>query len=322
MTFQPTEPFLPARGLRNPHAQTVYASLARSSRTPAIVRERWETPDGDFVDVDVLEGATKDAPALLILHGLEGSSRSGYVTAILRGAAGTGYGAYALNFRSCSGEPNRLPRSYHSGATEDPAWALQRLRERVSGPLHGVGFSLGGNVLLMLLAEQGERCLLSRAVTVSAPFDLSRCVLELDRQRDGWALLYRARFLRTLKQKALAKAAAHEGALSPARIAAAKSLRDFDDAVTAPLHGYASAEDYYVRCSSAAVLDRIRRPTLLINALDDPFCPFEAPPSARQNPLLEVLSTRQGGHVGFVAGSLWRPRFWAEAQALAFLERR
>ncbi len=317
--FQPTEPFTPARGLRSAHAQTVFASLARSAKVPPLRRERWETPDGDFVDVDVLTGQPA-APALLVLHGLEGSSRSGYVAAVLRGVAARGWSAFAMNFRSCSGEPNRLPRSYHSGATEDPAWALRRLKERHGGPLHAVGFSLGGNVLLRLLAEEGEACLLSRAVAVSVPFDLSRCASELDRPGDPWALLYRARFLRTLKRKALEKAERHAGALSVERIRAARGLRDFDDAVTAPLHGYQSAAEYYARCSSAPVLDRIRRPTLLISALDDPFCPFEVPASARANPRVQVLSTRHGGHVGFVAGSLWRPRFWAEAQALAFLE--
>jgi predicted alpha/beta-fold hydrolase len=319
LPFQPTEPFIPARGLRSPHAQTVFASLARSSRVPAVVRERWETPDADFVDVDVLSGRP-GAPSVLVLHGLEGSSRSGYVAAVLRGAAERGWSAFALNFRSCSGELNRLARSYHSGAIEDPAWALRTLRGRVTGPLYALGFSLGGNVLLKLLADEGDSTLLSRAVAVSVPFDLARSCAALDRDADPWAMLYRSRFLRTLKRKALLKAAAHAGSLDLARIRAVKGLRDFDDAVTAPLHGYASGADYYERCSSAPLLGQIRRSTLLISALDDPFCPFEVPPTALTNPLIQVLSTSRGGHVGFVAGSLWRPRFWAEAQALAFLE--
>src|SRR5262249_52426397 len=158
--------------------------------------------------------------------------------AIMRGAKERGWGAFAMNFRSCSGEPNLLARSYHSGAVEDPAWALTQLRARVEGPLYAVGFSLGGNVLLRLLAEQGEDALVSRAAVISVPFDLARCAIELDREGDPWALLYRARFLRTLKRKALEKAARHPGTLDPKRIRAAKGLREFDEAVTAPLHGY------------------------------------------------------------------------------------
>src|SRR5262245_51836058 len=193
--FVPRAPFLPAPGLSNPHAQTTFSYLTHSWRAPPLVRERWETPDDDFVDVDRVM-APLDAPHLVVFHGLEGSSKSGYVLAALRGAASRGWGAMALNFRSCSGEPNRQLRSYCSGETQDPAFSLRKLRERgVTGPLLGIGFSLGGNVILKLLAEQGDESPLAAAVAVSVPFDLGTCARALD--ADGyWGAFYRTFYLR------------------------------------------------------------------------------------------------------------------------------
>src|SRR5262245_12571015 len=156
LPFTPRDPFTPAKGMASPHAQTVFAALAQPGRVPPLTRERWETPDGDFIDVDRVP-APPSAPHLVVFHGLEGSSRSGNVLSMMRAAAERGWGALAINFRSCSGEPNRHLRSYHGGSTEDPAFALRVLREEgVTGPLYGVGFSLGANVLLWLLAEQGD----------------------------------------------------------------------------------------------------------------------------------------------------------------------
>jgi len=263
------------------------------------------------------------APHLLVLHGLEGSSRAGYVAAILRGAAARGWGAVALNFRACSGELNRRPRFYHSGETGDPLHVLARMREEIRGPWGGVGFSLGGNVLLRLLAETGGAAPLAAAAAVSVPFDLLRCARALDAPGDPWMALYRRVFLRSLKAKALAKAKAHPGAIDAARVRAARGIEAYDDALTAPLHGWPSAAAYYAACSSGPVLDRIRRPTLLLSAEDDPLVPADClPGGALRNPALTVVRTRHGGHVGFVAGSIARPRFWAEARVLAFLDER
>ncbi|MGQ0507130.1 MAG: hydrolase [Myxococcaceae bacterium] len=319
MPSPPVSPFHPAPGLTHPHAQTVFATLVRKGARPPLRRERWETPDGDFLDVDLLE-KNPTAPTVIVLHGLEGSSEAGYVVEILRGAAARNWNACALNFRGCSGEPNRLPISYHSGAVDDPRWVLQQLRDRARGSLYAVGFSLGGNVLLKLLADTGDSSLLTRAAAISVPFDLARCAQHLDRPGDFWTGIYRRRFLRTLKAKALANARRHPGPIRVDRVRAAQSLWEFDDAVTAPLHGFASAKDYYAKSSSGPMLDRIRRPTLLISAKDDPFTPFPIPPAAESNPLLSVLNPPHGGHVGFVGGTLLRPRYWAEEQALSFLD--
>jgi predicted alpha/beta-fold hydrolase len=311
--------FVPARGLASGHAQTVAAYVLRRRRAPGVTRVRWDTADGDFVDVDLL-AAPPHAPHLLVLHGLEGSSRAGYVSAMLRGAAARGWGAAALNFRSCGGEMNRLPRSYHSGETGDPRFVLQRLREHVTGPLLAVGFSLGGNVLLRMLAEDGAASRVSAAAAVSVPFDLQGCARALDGS-GGLTSVYRLRFLRTLKAKALAKARRHPGILELSRLAGVRGIEAFDDAVTAPLHGFGTAARYYAACSSAPVLDRIRVPTLLLSAQDDPLVPFASLPAhAAHNPRLTLVTPEHGGHVGFVGGSVLRPRFWGDERVLQFLE--
>lgn len=310
------EPFVPAAGLSNPHAQTLLAYAHRPRRARAVLqRERWETPDGDFVDVDRLPGP---GPRLLVLHGLEGSSRSGYVQVLLDLAAERGWGAIALNFRSCSGVPNRLLRSYSSGETADPRWVLSRMRAEGPGLLLGVGFSLGGNALLKLLAEDGEASALHAAVAVSVPFDLALCARNLDALR-GPLALYRHSFLRSLKAKALEKVQRFPGQLDANAIRRARGVQAFDDAVTAPLSGYPDAQAYYRGCSSGSVLEEIRRPTLLISAHDDPLVPRAALPAPPRNPRLTLCWTEHGGHVGFIQGSLLRPRYWAEARALEFL---
>jgi predicted alpha/beta-fold hydrolase len=319
VTFEPTEPFAPAPGLANANAQTIYASIARPTRTPPLRRERRELPDGDFVDLDTFDGP-HGAPHVVVLHGLEGSSKAGYVTEVLRGAAKRGWGATALNFRSCSGEPNRLARSYHSGEIGDALAVMNEVRARVTGPLFAVGFSLGANVLCRLLEETGDACPVDAATSISAPYDLDACCRKLDGE-GPFHWLYRDRFLRTLKQKARAKLRRFPGAFDRQAMEATRTIRAFDDAVTAPLHGFRDAAHYYAEASSGPRLRAIRRPTLLLSAMDDPM--LEAPvipAGAHDNPLLSVVLTEFGGHVGFVSRHAWRPCFWAEAQALAFFE--
>jgi predicted alpha/beta-fold hydrolase len=320
MPFQPTRPFVPALGLSSPHAQTIFASLLRKPRVPGLLRERWRTPDGDFVDVDRLYGSP-GAPRLLVLHGLEGSSRSGYVLQLLSGAAARGWGAVALNFRSCSGEPNLLARSYSSGDWSDPLFVLDRLRaEEGEGPLFAVGHSLGGNVLLKLLGEAAERAKLKAAVAVSVPFDLQACVRAVDGGR-GFFALYLRNFLYSMKSKALDKARRFPDRLDARAIRAVRTIEGIDETVTAPLYGFASAADYYARCSSGPWVAKITTATLLISAADDPLAPARLlPESSRTNPHVQLLVTARGGHVGFVDGSMASPRYWAEEQALAFLD--
>lgn len=319
MRFQPTQPFVPAPGIANEHAQTIYASLVRPTRTPALRRERMELPDGDFVDLDTFDGAA-GAPHVVALHGLEGSSRAGYVTAVLRGAQTRGWGATALNFRSCSGEPNRLARSYHSGDIDDALRVLNETRARVTGPLFAVGFSLGANVLCRLLETLGDDAPVEAAASVSAPYDLSACCRKLD-AGGPFHRLYRERFLRTLKKKAREKLRHFPESFDGRAMEAARTIRAFDDAVTSALHGFRDAAHYYAESSAGPRLHAIRRPTLLLSAADDPM--LEAPvipPAAATNPHLSVVVTEHGGHVGFVGGQVHRPHFWAEAQVLAFFD--
>lgn len=317
--FTPLQTFRPAPGLDSPHAQTFFAALFRSRRRPPVVRDRWELPDGDFIDVDLLPAAAH-RPHVLVLHGLEGSAGASYVAEVIRLCGQLGWGALALNFRSCSGEPNRLPSFYHSGETGDALYAIARIRERVTGPLFAVGFSLGGNVLLMLLARTGDAAPLDAAAAISVPFDLQECARALD-SSTGLTQVYRRWFLRSLKGKAEAKLRRHPGAIDAVRMRAARGIEAFDDAVTAPLHGFSSAGAYYAQSSSGPSIARIRRPTLLVSSRDDPLVPLPPPPEALANPCVTMLSTEHGGHVGFVAGTLWRPRYWAEQQALHFLSR-
>lgn len=317
--FAPSEPFVPAAGLANAHAQTIAGAFLRSPRAPRLRRERWDLPDTDFIDVDILD-APPSAPHILVLHGLEGSAKSGYVLEVLRGAAERGWGAYALNFRSCSGEPNRLPRAYHSGETEDARYALRRLRDRTRGPLLAMGFSLGGNVIMKLVAEDADASPLASAVAVSTPFDLAACARSLDTTKSATAI-YRRVFLLSLRAKALSKDRSHPGLIDVAGLRSARGIAAFDEAVTARLFGFESAADYYAKSSSGPMLSKIRRPCLAINAKDDPMVPPETLPDVDANPNVSWLRSGRGGHVGFIAGSVLRPRFWAEREGLQFLEK-
>jgi predicted alpha/beta-fold hydrolase len=314
-----TTPFVPARGLQSPHAQTLLGALRRPTEGPPTRRERWVTPDEDFLDVDVLPAAAS-APTVVLFHGLEGSSRSGYMLQMLRAAAARAWGAVAVNFRSCSGEPNRFARSYNAGDTADARWVLERIRRERPGPLFAAGFSLGGNVLARLLAELGADSGVSAAAVISAPFDLAACARQID-LATPLARLYRWWYLRTLLAKARDNAAAHPEAPRPESFAGVRTLEGYDDAVTAPLWGFPSAAAYYAANSSGPVLGRIRTRTWILSAQDDPLAPArQIPADAAANPALELCRPEGGGHVGFLAGSAARPRWWAEEQVAGFFE--
>lgn len=318
-------PFRPAAGLGNPHAQTIAGKYLRSGEGVPFRRERVETSDGDFLDLDfaTLPGVSweaADVPTAVILHGLEGCSLSGYVLQTLRELAGRGVRGVALNFRTCGGEPNRLARFYHSGETGDLGFVLDLLSRRYPrAPLGAAGFSLGGNVLLKYLGERGDASLVRAAVAVSVPFDLAAGAASMER---GMGRVYTARFLRTLREKYERKRPLVGDALDGRRVLAARTFREFDDAATAPLHGFRDADHYYAASSSAGFLAAIRIPTLLLHSSDDPFLPPEAIPraAALENPHITAAFTERGGHVGFVAGTPWAPEFWAEAEAARFLE--
>lgn len=314
-------PFVPAKGLESPHAQTIYATFARPTLTPRLIEERWELPDGDFVDVSRLP-APPHVPHVLVLHGLESNSKAGYIAATLRAIDQRGWGAVAMNFRSCGQELNRLPRSYHASETGDALLALERLREHARGPIFGVGFSLGAGVILNLLAELGSASPFRAAAAVSVPFDYIQCGQAIDRGT-GWMALYRIRFLRSMKRKVREKAKRFPEFFDLPRILKATTLREFDSLVTAPLHGFASVDDYYIASSSGRKLHEVGTPTLIVNSLDDPLIPVDSVPrDVSFNPALELELHTHGGHVAFVEGTAARPHFWVEPRVVEWLAER
>jgi uncharacterized protein len=309
--------FRPAWWLPGGHLQTLWPNLARPRPRLRLRRSRWELPDGDFLDLDWTFG---DSPAtVLLLHGLEGSSGSHYARGLARALSERGYRVAIMHFRGCTGETNRLDRSYHSGETEDIDLVVRRLRrENPAGSLAAVGYSLGGNVLLKWLGERGPDAPLSAAVAVSVPFELS---LAADRLARGLSRVYQSKLLGSLRRKTLRKFARRPSPLDLDRVARLRTFREFDDCVTAPLHGFAGADDYYARCSSRRFLKSIRTPTLVLHALDDPFMTPEVVPSpAELSPQVTLEIGPHGGHVGFVSGPPWHPVYWLEERIPAFLD--
>src|ERR1051325_11593090 len=314
--------FRPAWWCRNRHAQTMWGPLFRTKRVP-LARERVRLDDGDFVDLDWIDAtASVDAPLLLVLHGLEGTSGSHYVGGLLHGARARGWRGVALNFRSCGGEINTLPRFYHSGETGDLDAIVRRLVAREPAlRLAIVGISIGGNVLLKWLREQRTEApaQVIAAPTLLVPFDVAGCAGVLDR---GFSkLVYTANFMRTMRRKVAEKARVYPGFVDVAAVRRARTFAAYDELVTAPLSGFVDARDYWRRASSLPYLGAIARPTLMINAYDDPFIPPASLPKPQDlSPHVRLVVTPRGGHVGFVEGrSPWRADSWAERRALDFL---
>jgi len=293
--------------------QTVWAArLAVTHRgpAPAFRRERWDTPDGDFIDVDfalepaqATDAAARPRPLLVLFHGLEGSSTGHYSLAMADEARRRGW-AYAVpHFRGCSGELNRAPRAYHSGDFEEIGWILARLRARARAPLAAVGISLGGNALMRWAAEAGQSAsTLARAViAVCSPLDLAAAGQAIDRGFNRQ--VYARMFLATMKPKALAKLAQHPGLFDSQRLRAARTLREFDEVFTGPLHGFAGTDDYWARASAQPHLARICIPALAVNARNDPFIPSRSLPRPGHVGRVELWQPAHGGHVGFAHGA-------------------
>jgi len=323
-TPTPPRPFQRAWWCPGPHAQTIWAALLRPTPRVRVRRERWDTPDGDFIDVDRVDGLPGSA-VLVVLHGLEGSSRSKPVLGLLREARRAGWRAVAMNFRSCSGEMNRLRRSYHGGETSDLAWVISRLaKEDPGAPILCAGLSIGGNVLLKYLGERGDAVpqQVRAAAAISAPFDLAASARGLER---GFSKLYRRQLVAGLRRKTLEKLQRYPDLVDRDKLRAARTLEQFDNAVTAPVHGFRDADEYWAASSSLQFLPKIRRPTLLINARDDPFFPERLLPvrEVSENPNLRALFPKHGGHVGFLSGGIpGLPSAWAETEVIAFLKER
>ncbi len=301
--------FRAPRWLPGGHAQTIWPALygRRGAAAPLnFVRERWETPDGDFIDVDRLAApadAAAEAKLLVLFHGLEGSSQSHYAQAFGHWARDAGWGYAVPHFRGCSGELNRGPRAYHSGDHEEIGWILQRLRSTSAKPLRAVGVSLGGNALLRWAEEAGDTASATVAAlaSVCAPVDLAAGGHAIGRGLNRQ--IYTRMFLRSMKPKALAKLAQHPGLFSRERQLAATTLYDFDNVFTAPLHGFRDTDDYWARASAKPHLRRIRIPTLVLNARNDPFVPASSLPSANAaGRWVTLWQPTHGGHVGFPGG--------------------
>lgn len=319
----PRARFRPAWWLRNSHAQTLAGRYLRPGAAFPLERRTVDTPDGDFLDLDFAPEPGPAAPLVVLLHGLEGSTRRRYMSVMFRELFDRGLQGVGLNFRGCGGEPNRLARFYHSGDTGDLAHVVAQLRRGQPERLIGaVGFSLGGNVLLKYLGERRDQAAISAAVAVSVPFNLPGSAGRLS--RGALRHTYGVHFLRSLRRKVRAKRHLLDGEADVDRALGARTLRDFDEALTAPLHGFAGADDYYARADARRDLPRIRVPALLIQARDDPFMLRGAVPEeiVAANPQLTAAFSDRGGHLGFVEGALpWRPRFWAEREAARFLAR-
>ncbi|HUP46816.1 MAG TPA: alpha/beta fold hydrolase [Thermoanaerobaculia bacterium] len=321
--------FQPAWFLPGPHLQTIWGRLVRSRRLVTLRREAVDTPDGDQLVLDHLDA---DSPVhFVLMHGLEGSAHSVYMQGILDAIRKRGASATAMNFRSCARDlstlfgtiPNRSPRFYHSGEITDFDFVLRLLAARMPGKRFvACGASLGGNALLKWLAAHPDHDLLSAAATISVPYDLGAGAAHLESGLGRW---YVARFLKTLVKKVERVLREHpqtQSFLDLGRIRRARTFREFDDAATAPLHGFTDADDYYRRASSIFDIGRITTPTLCVSAADDPFLPPEvlhrliatAPPS------IEIVVTKSGGHTGFVGGTLpWRCVYWAEELVVDWL---
>ncbi len=328
----PAPSYRPAWWVPGAHAQTLYSKLVRQRRRarPRDTRfqtERWDTPDGDFVDVVRLD-PDSSTPRFLLLHGLEGGEQSHYVQGMFAEARQRGWGMDVLIHRSCGADMNRQRRFYHSGETSDLALVVARVAaERPDRPLFLAGVSLGGNVLLKYLGERGTpgphgpnaaaKSIpdnVRGAVAISVPYDLSRGSRRIG---TGFSRVYERHFLRSLVAKVERKLEVYPDLIDRARLPGLRTLWDFDDVLTAGVHGFAGAEDYYARSSALGFLDRIAAPTLLLSAEDDPFLPAEVLDEVRTvaatNPWLTVEFHAHGGHVGFVGGRVpWRADYYAE----------
>jgi predicted alpha/beta-fold hydrolase len=276
------------------HLQTIVAALLLPTRA-SLQRSRWETPDGDFIDVDFAGDAA--APPMVLFHGLEGSSDSHYARRLAHALPAAGWRVAIPHWRGCSGEPNRKPRAYHSGDTAEVDWILRRFH----APVDVIGVSLGGNALLKWLGERSDAAtaIVRRAAAISAPLDLPACGVALDRGLNR--LLYTRMFLSTLKPKSLAQLERFPRLFDADKVRRATTFREFDDLYTAPMHGFRDVDHYWTSAASGPWLEHIRVPTLVLNARNDPFLPEAALLTASRNaaPCVTLELPRLGGHVGF-----------------------
>lgn len=309
--------FVPPVWLRGTHAQTILPNTLRLQPSLPGDWEEFPLSDGDVVEL--LWSGPPSGPIAVLLHGLGGSGESPPMRGLARALVARGWRVARFHFRGAGRRPNRRPTSYHSGMTADPLEVLHALARRYADrPRVVVGVSLGGNVLLRLLGEQGSEAPFDAAVAISVPFDLSICVTQMNQ---GFSRVYQRVLLRRLRPLITQRRALLRGHIDVEAALAATCFRDFDEAVTAPLHGYANADDYYARASSRPILGQIRRPTLILHSADDPFMSPAVVPAAgelAEGVTLELSAA--GGHVGFVQGPPWRPTCWLDGRVADWLE--
>jgi uncharacterized protein len=300
---------------RRTHPSTILPTLLRTAPDLPLVRERLETPDGDFIDLDCcLQGADR---AVILCHGLEGNARRKYMLGMANAFYGRGWDVIGYNYRGCGGEPNRLHVSYHAGATDDLRLVIEWAHTPARRDLALVGFSLGGNLTLKYLGEDPDRVhpAIKAAATFSVPVELGDSCRALAKPNNR---IYQERFLRRLAKKIRLKARQHPQQVDPGLLARVKTLYDFDNYYTAPLHGFVDAEDYYRQCSCLGHLTGIRIPTLLVSAKNDPFLAPSSYPwaEARESEMFHMETPDHGGHVGFHAPGR---EYWSESRAAAFI---
>lgn len=302
------------------HLQTIYPATCIRQAATVYRRERWDTPDDDFVDLDFVDGEA-GKPFIVLFHGLEGSSASHYARALMTHIGTLGWSGAVMHFRGCSGDLNIAPRFYHSGDAQEIDWVVRRLaayaRAQGAGRFYATGVSLGGNALLRWLGEsQGQAKIVDAACAISAPLDLTAGGAALGR---GINMVYTRAFLQTLKPKCLKKLKQFPGLFDRDAMMNARDLYAFDNAVTAPLHGYRDTEDYWHRASARYVLDDIIVPTLVLNARNDPFLPARYLP-AQAAPAITLEHPAHGGHVGFASGPFPGRLHWLPQRMTGFLE--
>lgn len=298
------------------HLQTMVPAVAIRHPAPPMRRERWPSQDGDFIDVDFVDGPP-GAPMVVLFHGLEGSSQSHYAKALMAAVAARGWSGAVPHFRGCSGEANLAPRFYHSGDAGEIDWILRKLKLRAAGKFYAAGVSLGGNALLRWLGESQEQAaIVDAACAVSAPLDLAQGGAALS---SGFNRIYTRMFLRTLKPKCLHKLEQFPGLFDRAALLAANDLYAFDNVVTAPLHGYRDTDDYWDRASARHVMHDITVPTLVLNARNDPFLPGKYLPTSAAD-VVTLEYTDRGGHVGFAVGGPPGRLDWLPRRILKFFD--
>ncbi len=316
--------FVAAKGLTNPHLQTLAPRFIRKKALFEPVWQTLDTKDGDFLDLawseDWQSEKAKNKPIFVLFHGLEGCFYSPYANGLMHAFAENGWLSVMMHFRGCSGKPNNLARAYHSGEVEDARLFLQHLDSLFPNQTKvAVGISLGGNMLANYLAQYNQEPLLDAATIVSAPLDLSACSQRIEQ---GFSKIYKTYLLSSLKRNALRKHHLLKGELdlSYQSIKRVTKLYEFDDLITAPLHGFKDAQDYYQRCSGIHRLKDIKLPTQIIHAKDDPFMTEDVIPKYVLPDNIDYRLFDQGGHVGFVAGSALKPKFWLEEALPAYYE--